>query len=154
MTNQIQLINDEQKFNQNLESYVREKWQIGNFGFDYTVVAVFGAQSTGKSTLLNRLFGTAFQEMDDTRRQQTTKGTDEFLHSVGLYNGASMGLLKTVFEVHLQLFQQPGDRMAKKLLLFVIRDFEGSTPLINLENTLRSDLDRIWRGLSKVRFQG
>ncbi|EPZ33991.1 RHD3/Sey1 domain-containing protein, partial [Rozella allomycis CSF55] len=200
MTNQIQLIDDEQKFNQNLESYVREKWQISDIGFDYTVVAVFGAQT---GTLLNRLFGTAFQEMDDTRRQQTTKGTSEFLvgigiwmspadedrsvlimdvegtdgrergenqdferksalfslsvsqilivnlweHSVGLYNGASMGLLKTVFEVHLQLFQQPG--MAKKLLLFVIRDFEGSTPLINLENTLRSDLDRIWRGLSK-----
>ena len=27
-------------------------------------------------------------------------------HAVGLYNGANMGLLKTVFEVHLQLFQQ------------------------------------------------
>lgn len=27
---------------------------------------------------------------------------------VGLYNGANMGLLKTVFEVNLQLFQQKG----------------------------------------------
>jgi len=26
-------------------------------------------------------------------------------HQVGLYNGANMGLLKTVFEVNLQLFQ-------------------------------------------------
>jgi hypothetical protein len=27
---------------------------------------------------------------------------------VGLYNGANMGLLKTVFEVNLQLFQKQG----------------------------------------------
>lgn len=29
-------------------------------------------------------------------------------HMVGLYNGANMGLLKTVFEVNLQLFQRKG----------------------------------------------
>jgi hypothetical protein len=29
-------------------------------------------------------------------------------HSIGLYNGANYGLLKTVLEVHLQLFQQKG----------------------------------------------
>jgi hypothetical protein len=29
-------------------------------------------------------------------------------HMVGLYNGANMGLLKTVFEVNLQLFQKKG----------------------------------------------
>jgi GTPase Era involved in 16S rRNA processing len=35
---------------------------------------VFGSQSTGKSTLLNHLFGTEFNVMDETARQQTTKG--------------------------------------------------------------------------------
>ena len=44
-------------------------------GEDYSVIAVFGGQSSGKSTLLNRLFGTAFQEMDsETGRGQTTQG--------------------------------------------------------------------------------
>ncbi|KAF9115300.1 Dynamin-like GTPase that mediates homotypic ER fusion [Mortierella sp. AM989] len=69
-------------------------------------------------------------------------------HQVGLYNGANMGLLKTVFEVNLQLFG--GNRGKEKtLLLFVIRDHVGATPLANLANTLRADLDRIWQGLAK-----
>ncbi|KAF8948035.1 Dynamin-like GTPase that mediates homotypic ER fusion, partial [Entomortierella lignicola] len=37
----------------------------------------------------------------------------------------------------------------KTLLLFVIRDHVGATPLANLSNTLRADLDKIWQGLSK-----
>ena len=55
-------------------------------GFAYHLIAVFGSQSTGKSiftfgheadkgTLLNRLFGTRFDVMDETQRKQTTKGT-------------------------------------------------------------------------------
>lgn len=43
-------------------------------GFNYHVVAVFGSQSTGKSTLLNHLFGTQFSVMNETARRQTTKG--------------------------------------------------------------------------------
>lgn len=50
------------------------KWDLIDKGFDYNAVAVFGSQSTGKSTLLNRLFGTTFDVMDSKRRQQTTKG--------------------------------------------------------------------------------
>lgn len=148
------------------------KWNLLDAGFAYNVVAVFGSQSTGKSTLLNRLFGTKFDVMNETERRQTTKGiwmskgqdmpvlvmdvegTDgrergedqvsaagtrafsrahpdsrvplrqdferksalfsmavsEVLlvniweHQVGLYQGANMGLLKTVFEVNLGLF--------------------------------------------------
>lgn len=102
-------------------------------------------------TLLNRLFGTTFDVMDENQRSQTTKGiwmsrgrgmhvlvmdvegtdgrergedqdferksalfsmaTSQVIilnlweHQVGLYQGANMGLLKTVFEVNLQLFQ-------------------------------------------------
>lgn len=131
-------------------------------GFNYHLISVFGSQSTGKSTLLNHLFGTQFGVMSETERRQTTKGiwmsknkrltpagatsqgmadnilvmdvegtdgrergedqdferksalfalaTSEVLivniweHQVGLYQGANMGLLKTVFEVNMQLF--------------------------------------------------
>jgi GTPase Era involved in 16S rRNA processing len=42
---------------------------------DYRSVAVIGCQSSGKSTLLNLLFDTSFETMDNARgRQQTTKG--------------------------------------------------------------------------------
>lgn len=37
----------------------------------------------------------------------------------------------------------------RTLLLFVIRDHIGVTPLANLQATLTSDLSRIWDGLSK-----
>ncbi|KAF9358861.1 Dynamin-like GTPase that mediates homotypic ER fusion [Mortierella sp. AD094] len=190
----LHLINEQKEFNPDLSKYVSEEWNLKDAGFNYNLAAVFGSQSTGKSTLLNRLFGTNFDVMSESARMQTTKGiwiskgkdmkvlimdvegtdgrergedqdferksalfsvaTSEVLivnmweHQVGLYNGANMGLLKTVFEVNLQLFG--GNRGKEKtLLLFVIRDHVGATPLANLSNTLRADLDRIWQGLSK-----
>jgi len=69
-----------------------------------------------------------------------------FEHDVGRYNGANYGLLKTVFDVNLQLFQAQGS--PKTLLLFVIRD-HAQTPLENLADTLRADLNKIWGDLSK-----
>ncbi|KAG0270542.1 Dynamin-like GTPase that mediates homotypic ER fusion [Linnemannia exigua] len=177
----LHLIDDEKRFSDELSTYIRDKWNLKDAGFNYNLAAIFGSQSTGKSTLLNRLFGTNFDVMNETARMQTTKGiwisqgkdmkvlimddferksalfsvaTSEVLivnmweHQVGLYNGANMGLLKTVFEVNLQLFG--GNRGKEKtLLLFVIRDHVGSTPLTNLANTLKADLERIWQGLAK-----
>ncbi|KAF9153376.1 Dynamin-like GTPase that mediates homotypic ER fusion [Linnemannia schmuckeri] len=190
----LHLIDEEQKFSAELSTYINEKWTLKDAGFNYNLAAIFGSQSTGKSTLLNRLFGTSFDVMSESARRQTTKGiwisqgkdmnvlimdvegtdgrergedqdferksalfsvaTSEVLivnlweHQVGLYNGANMGLLKTVFEVNLQLFG--GNRGKEKtLLLFVIRDHVGATPLANLSNTLKADLERIWHGLSK-----
>ncbi|RMZ83871.1 hypothetical protein DV737_g1488, partial [Chaetothyriales sp. CBS 132003] len=70
-------------------------------------------------------------------------------HQVGLYQGANMGLLKTVFEVNLQLFLKDGKSRSRSLLYFVIRDFLGTTPLQNLRNTLMQDMARIWASLSK-----
>ena len=70
-------------------------------------------------------------------------------HQVGLYQGANMGLLKTVFEVNLQLFLKDQKSKSRSLLYFVVRDFLGTTPLQNLRNTLMQDLARIWTGLSK-----
>ena len=164
-------------------------------------MSVFGSQSTGKSTLLNALFGTSFNVMSEVERRQTTKGiwmsknksqasgmadnilvmdvegtdgrergedqdferksslfalaTSEVLmvniweHQVGLYQGANMGLLKTVFEVNLQLFLKDRKTTSRSLIYFVIRDFLGTTPLQNLRNTLMQDLSKIWTSLSK-----
>jgi GTPase Era involved in 16S rRNA processing len=137
----------------NLSKYLSSQ-HVSSAGFNYHLISVFGSQSTGKSTLLNYLFGTDFSVMSEEDRRQTTKGiwlsknkqdkmadnilvmdvegtdgrergedqdferksalfalaTSEVLivniweHQVGLYQGANMGLLKTVFEVNLQLF--------------------------------------------------
>ncbi|KAJ2859726.1 Dynamin-like GTPase that mediates homotypic ER fusion [Coemansia aciculifera] len=173
---------------------MQNKWRLAKAGFDYDVVAVFGSQSTGKSTLLNRLFGTRFDVMSEAQRQQTTRGiwTDRgtggmpvlimdvegtdgrergehqdferksalfslavaevvivnmWENMVGLYNGANMGLLKTVMEVNLQLFS--GGEPKKTLLYFVIRDHVSAAPLESLAATLTKDLARIWASLSR-----
>ncbi|KAF9227206.1 root hair defective 3 GTP-binding protein [Gyrodon lividus] len=192
----IQIIDNDKKFTPDLAAQIR-RWGLRDAGFNYNIVAVFGSQSTGKSTLLNRLFGTTFDVMDETKRQQTTKGiwmcrgkgmsvmvmdvegtdgrergedqdferksalfslaSSEVMiinlweHQVGLYQGANMGLLKTVFEVNLGLFGkrvQEGPQ-SRTLLLFVIRDHLNVTPLSNLQTTLTADLTRIWDSLSK-----
>ncbi|KAH8704044.1 protein sey1 [Talaromyces proteolyticus] len=200
----VQVIDGDKEFNSNLSRYLTLE-DVTNAGFNYHLISVFGSQSTGKSTLLNKLFGTQFSVMADRERRQTTKGiwlsknkvihedpksrmadnilvmdvegtdgrergenqdferksalfalaTSEVLivniweHQVGLYQGANMGLLKTVFEVNLQLFLKDKNTTPRSLLFFVIRDFMGSTPLKNLEDTLLEDLSRIWASLSK-----
>ncbi|KAI4200151.1 MAG: hypothetical protein LQ350_004112 [Teloschistes chrysophthalmus] len=202
----IQVINENQEFNHALPSYLASD-KVGQAGFNYHLISVFGSQSTGKSTLLNHLFGTEFGVMSETERKQTTKGiwmsrnkrahtdgvaknmadnilvmdvegtdgrergedqdferksalfalaTSEVLivniweHQVGLYQGANMGLLKVVFEVNLELFlKDKKSNNPRSLLFFVIRDHLGTTPLVNLRNTLIQDLSRIWAGLSK-----
>ncbi|TDL25999.1 root hair defective 3 GTP-binding protein [Rickenella mellea] len=191
----IQIVDEQKNFTTDLSSQI-EQWGLRDAGFGYNIVAVFGSQSTGKSTLLNGLFGTNFDVMDETNRRQTTKGiwmcrakgmdvmvmdvegtdgrergedqdferkaalfslaSSEILiinlweHQVGLYQGANMGLLKTVFEVNLGLFGKSQDSASQRtLLLFVIRDHIGTTPLANLSGTLTADLSKIWDGLSK-----
>lgn len=188
-----QIITGEKEF-RDVQGYL-QKVGISHNGFNYNVVAVFGSQSTGKSTLLNKLFGTRFATMDTISRQQTTKGiwisrakdtdilvmdvegtdgrergddqdferksalfsiaTSEVLvvnmweTQVGLYNGANMGLLKTVFEVNLQIFQNNQTKKERSLLLFVIRDHLGTTPIENLQASITSDLEKMWNALLK-----
>ncbi|PGH11292.1 protein SEY1 [Polytolypa hystricis UAMH7299] len=209
----VQVIDSDKEFNPNLSKYLTREG-VASAGFNYHLISVFGSQSTGKSTLLNHLFGTEFSVMSETERRQTTKGiwlsknrlqgqdqdsesrsqisqnrmadnilvmdvegtdgrergedqdferksalfalaTSEVLlvniweHQVGLYQGANMGLLKTVFEVNLQLFLKDKKSSPRSLLFFIIRDFLGTTPLQNLQNTLMQDLTRIWSSLSK-----
>ncbi|CAI4211850.1 unnamed protein product [Parascedosporium putredinis] len=203
----IQVIDEDKTYNSNLISYLRQT-DVADAGFNYHLISVFGSQSTGKSTLLNTLFGTHFSVMSESERRQTTKGiwlsknkretggagdakvkmadnilvmdvegtdgrergedqdferksalfalaTSEVLivniweHQVGLYQGANMGLLKTVFEVNLQLFLKDKHSNPRSLLFFVIRDHIGHTPLANLRTTLIQDLTKIWSSISK-----
>ncbi|KAI5926087.1 SEY1 protein [Camillea tinctor] len=196
--NGIQVIDEDKEFNSQINAYLQAT-DVADAGFNYHLISVFGSQSTGKSTLLNNLFGTAFNVMSETERRQTTKGiwmsknkrgsmadnilvmdvegtdgrergedqdferksalfalaTSEVLivniweHQVGLYQGANMGLLKTVFEVNLQLFLKDKDSTPRSLLFFVIRDHIGTTPLSNLRNTLVQDLTKLWTTISK-----
>lgn len=199
LPNRLQLIDEHQHFHTQAFQKQLGEWGMADVGFGYDLCAVLGSQSTGKSTLLNKLFGTNFDVMNERVRQQTTKGiwlsrgmnrnvlvmdvegtdgrergedqdferksslfaltTAECLivnmweNQVGLYQGANMGLLKTVLDVNLSLFQsgraRSGAAVDKTLLLFVIRDYVGTTPLENLEATVRADLERIWASLSK-----
>ncbi|KAJ2483705.1 Dynamin-like GTPase that mediates homotypic ER fusion [Coemansia sp. RSA 2320] len=191
----LQLIDSEQQFTGRLAEYMQDRWRVSRAGFEYDVVAVFGSQSTGKSTLLNRLFGTQFDVMSEAARQQTTRGiwadravgmqsvvvldvegtdgrergeqqdferksalfslavasvvvVNMWENMVGLYNGANMGLLKTVLEVHVQLFGSKEEH-CKTLLFFVIRDHVSAAPLASLAATLAADVDRIWAGVAK-----
>ena len=202
----VQIVDEDKNFNENLPQYLQAEG-ITKAGFNYHLISVFGSQSTGKSTLLNYLFGTDFGVMSEQDRKQTTKGiwmsknkkqgvkdqqgrgmaenilvmdvegtdgrergedqdferksalfalaTSEVLivniweHQVGLYQGANMGLLKTVFEVDLQLFLKNAKNVTRSLLFFVVRDHLGTTPLSNLKQTLLQDLQRIWSSLSK-----
>ncbi|KIO29400.1 hypothetical protein M407DRAFT_169746 [Tulasnella calospora MUT 4182] len=193
-SNRIQIIDENKTFTHDLNGAIKE-WGLLDSGFNYDLVAIFGSQSTGKSTLLNRLFGTTFDVMNETERRQTTKGiwmcgaknmplmvmdvegtdgrergedqdferksalfslasTEVLLvnmweHQVGLYHGANMALLKTVFEVNLQLFGKRDATSPRTLLLFVIRDHVGATPLSNLRATLIADLSKIWDSIAK-----
>ncbi|KAK6460184.1 putative stress-related vesicular transport protein [Scheffersomyces coipomensis] len=207
----IQIIDENKQFNQEILSYIKKTTKtVGN---DYHIISVFGSQSTGKSTLLNRLFNTNFDVMEESRRQQTTKGiwlasspiisnsksstkqqqvdegdsilvmdvegtdgrergedqdferkaalfamaTSEILilniweTQIGLYQGANLGLLKTVFEVNISLFgksklEKTNDH--KVLLLIVIRDHIGTTPKENLADIIVQDLNQIWDTLN------
>lgn len=70
----VQVVNYEEQFNDELGSFL-ETINIANLGFDYNVTAIMGPQSSGKSTLMNMLFGTRFPTMDSGGgRYQVTQG--------------------------------------------------------------------------------
>ncbi|CAL9203938.1 unnamed protein product [Musa hybrid cultivar] len=70
-----QLIDGDGAFNvAGIENFIKMV-KLAECGLSYAVVSIMGPQSSGKSTLLNHLFGTNFREMDAFRgRSQTTKG--------------------------------------------------------------------------------
>eukprot|EP00126_Sphaerothecum_destruens_P002183 Sdes_comp15629_c0_seq1m4621 len=190
----LQIIGENYEFVSNMPDEL-SKWGISEAGFDYHLMAILGCQSSGKSTLLNLLFGTEFQEMnEELGRQQTTQGVwlskatesntlvldvegtdskergEEHINferksalfslvvsevliinmwcaDVGRYQASNYGLLKTVFDIHLQLFQQK--ESPKTLLLFILRDHTQKTSLERLSEILSHDLTLIWNELKK-----
>eukprot|EP00879_Flechtneria_rotunda_P005764 GHRR01006065.1.p1 GENE.GHRR01006065.1~~GHRR01006065.1.p1 ORF type:complete len:797 (+),score=315.22 GHRR01006065.1:159-2549(+) len=75
MADCCQVIDGEGMFQEHqLTRFVQDKGVL-NARTNYQVVAIMGPQSSGKSTLMNHVFGTSFTEMDAmVGRQQTTKG--------------------------------------------------------------------------------
>ncbi|XBW34743.1 hypothetical protein QEN19_000310 [Hanseniaspora menglaensis] len=191
----VQVINDDQMYNEKDVVPFINKLKDD----EYHVISIFGSQSSGKSTLLNHLFDTKFQTMNEQiKRGQTTKGiwmssrkvtlskknllimdvegsdgveksddkdferkaclfalsSSEVLiinvweHQIGLYQGNNMELLKIVFEVNLQLFHGSQNEH-KVLLLFIIRDHIGMTPLKSLKETMCNELDKMWEQIKK-----
>lgn len=231
-------------------------------GMNYHVVGVFGGQSSGKSTLLNHLFGTDFQMLDEkVRRGQTTKGAfmaradtalagfeaaardgsdaavaagarpltagaadrssrlnraaaaaardadsddgeaagavpaksplivldfegtdglergedqsferqlslfglsiadtliiNMWAVDVGRFNAANLSLLRTIFEVNLQLFSHVNYVTDEKpTLLIVLRDFTEEDPAPSLA-TVRKSFDTIWENITRpLQFEG
>lgn len=60
----IQLIDEKGGFHEDGLVEFCKAVRLANCGLSYAVVAIMGPQSSGKSTLLNHLFGTKFKEMD------------------------------------------------------------------------------------------
>ncbi|KAF9668157.1 hypothetical protein SADUNF_Sadunf15G0099700 [Salix dunnii] len=71
----MQLIDGNGKFNmEGLQDFMAAT-DFAQCGLSYSVVAIIGPQSSGKSTLMNHVFGTDFKMLDAYRgRGQTTKG--------------------------------------------------------------------------------
>ncbi|CAG9327606.1 SEY1_2 [Blepharisma stoltei] len=187
----VQIVTFEGEFTQAMKPFLEVS---GLRSTDYHIVAIIGCQSTGKSTLLNMLFGTDFDTLDAYKgRNQTTKGihlganlecktliidiegTDSqirgddgaaFEHmsalfalacadvlmvnmwtsEIGRYKAASVGLLKTIFEVNLRLFTLE----KKKRILFVLRDFnDQQNNLTVLKQQMSRTLEELWSKIKK-----
>lgn len=70
----MQLVDYDETFHEEVGEYL-DKSGITKRGFNYHVTAIMGPQSSGKSTLLNMLFGTEFRTMEEQRgRYQVTQG--------------------------------------------------------------------------------
>ena len=169
-----------------------EKTGVCELGNSYHTVAIIGAQSSGKSTLLNLLFETKFETMNETiGRQQTTKGIHASLaqkhpilifdvegcdsrergdsnslferkaslfalalsevliinmweSDIGRYNASNIPMLRTVFEVNVQLFL--AQSQTRTTLFFIIRDFTTNA-FDEICSQIKADMDGIWKDI-------
>lgn len=211
----LQIINSDGKFvGDSLEQHLA-LCNFSNSGTDYFVASILGSQSSGKSTLMNMLFGTQFSVMTAKfGRRQTTQGVwigvastanDQIATSpsktnsilvldvegtdsrergedhvlferktsllslalsdiliinmratdVGLYDGANYGLLKSIFELNMNIFQQNSTIPGRKTsILFALRDHtlpedEEHTPNELLFDTIMKDVATLWSDISK-----
>ncbi|TVU34204.1 hypothetical protein EJB05_16035 [Eragrostis curvula] len=165
-----QLIDGDGVFNvSGLENFMKEV-RLGECGLSYAVVSIMGPQSSGKSTLLNHLFGTNFREMDAFRGRHTTKGIwlakaqdiepCTLVMDLEGTDGRERGEDDTAFEKQSALFALAvsdivlinmwchdigREQAANKPLLKTV----FQTPLENLEPILREDIQKIWDGVPK-----
>ncbi|KAL0691137.1 hypothetical protein Bca4012_090816 [Brassica carinata] len=68
-----QLIDGDGVFNVSGVDHFFKEVKLEECGLSYAVVSIMGPQSSGKSTLLNHLFGTNFREMDAFRGRHFLK---------------------------------------------------------------------------------
>lgn len=187
-----QIITEDGHIVPNLDEHIK-RIGVPEIGLDYHMTSIIGCQSSGKSTLLNLLFGTKFETMDEKRgRQQTTKGIHAAIavekpllvfdvegcdsrergdadalferksslfalalsevmivnmweSDIGRYNAANLPMLKTVFEVNVQLFQAQVD--SKTTLLFLIRDYTTDN-FEALTKNIYNDMNNIWKEIN------
>ena len=66
-------------------------------------------------------------------------------HDIGRYTASNFGILKTIFEVNLQLFKNG----SKSTILFIIRDYEMETPLSTVSDRITNEMELIWKELHK-----
>ncbi|CAN6926068.1 unnamed protein product [Brassica oleracea] len=71
-----QLIDGDGVFNVSGVDHFFKEVKLEECGLSYAVVSIMGPQSSGKSTLLNHLFGTNFREMDAFRGRHFLKHND------------------------------------------------------------------------------
>ncbi|KAF6148812.1 hypothetical protein GIB67_038145 [Kingdonia uniflora] len=167
----IQLIDGDGTFNDaGLDKFTKAV-NLGECGLSYAVVSIMGPQSSGKSTLLNHLFGTKFREMDAFRgRSQTTKGIwmakcagiepCTLVMDLEGTDGRERGEDDTTFEKQSALFALAvsdiviinmwchdigREQAANKPLLKTV----FQTPLEALEPVLREDIQKIWDSVPK-----
>lgn len=70
----MQVVDYEENFYPEIGPFLK-RTGVAARGFDYNVVSIMGPQSSGKSTLMNMLFGTEFRTMEaDSGRYQVTQG--------------------------------------------------------------------------------
>jgi hypothetical protein len=70
-----------------------------------------------------------------------------WMTDIGRQQASNYSLLRTVFELNLQLFQKA--KTSKTLLLFVIRDHYSDSPLSVLQDQILKDIDGIWKKIIK-----
>ncbi|KAI4354143.1 hypothetical protein L6164_003036 [Bauhinia variegata] len=93
----FQLVDGNCKYNIMGMNDFERKVNLSQRGRSYAVVAIMGPQSSGKSTLLNHLFGTSFKEMNEEDGRHVILKFNWF-KDIGLYNAANVPRLKTAFE--------------------------------------------------------
>ncbi|TQD84623.1 hypothetical protein C1H46_029825 [Malus baccata] len=146
-----QLIHDDGEFNvAGLNSFV-QKVKFDKCGTSYAVVAIMGPQSGGKSTLMNHLFGTAFQEMKmESGKSQTTKG---------IWIARCVSIEPCTIAMDLEgsdssergevMMRISGDLDKKTTLMFVVRDKPSKAPPEQLEDRLMEETEKMWDAISK-----